>query len=147
MKSGTMGISVVDRVRIRGIFPCEFVDDFDGSLFVLDPMGKKVIFSGLIRTTSLGKNGTLVFGGPGDGTLPGIDFDAVVQGRDLGSYGRNRSMGWGQEILLDKPYPGGKRKKWENKDYDYDKSVFIFSFQNVISKDVLWKIAIIMLVL
>lgn len=144
-----MGISIVDPIRIliRGIFPCEFIGDIDGSFHFLDPMGKKVVFFGLIRTTSLGKNGTLVFGGPGNGTFHGFDFDAIVHGRHVGSYCRNRWKGWSEKILLDKPYPGGKRKKGENKDNDYDKKVFICFFQNVISERALFNIVIIMLVL
>jgi len=142
-----MGISIVDRIRIRGIFPCELIGDIDGRFHLLDPMGKKVIFSGLIRTTSLGKNGTLVFRGPDNGTFHGIGFDAIVHGRHIGSYCRNRWKGWSEKILLDKLYPGGKRKKWENKDNDYDKKVLICFFQNVISKNALFDVVIIMLVL
>ncbi|MGZ8449665.1 MAG: hypothetical protein ACXWWV_08755 [Candidatus Deferrimicrobiaceae bacterium] len=52
-----------------------------------------------------------------------------------------------EKILLDKPYPGGKRKKGENKDNDYDKNVFIGVFQNVISERELLNIVIIVLVL
>ena len=92
VKCGAMGISPVGRFRIcvRGNFPCEFAGDIGGSFSVLDSMGKEMIFSGLIRTTSLGKNGTLVFSGPGNGTFHGFDFDAIVLGVHIGSYCRSR---------------------------------------------------------
>ena len=94
-----------------------------------------MIFLDFIGEAFFWKSRNLWIRGTEKGTFQGIDFDAIVRRRNIGSSCRDQWEGWGQEILLEKLDPGAERKNREEKEGNHDQDVFISSFQNVVSNN------------